>query len=101
MRALPHKYRVCAVHFPRLPSMLHACVLGLHNLLILMLYVLCLTNIEFVAFPLAPFKFARVRSWLVQFSDVFVMRALPHKRRFCAVLFPLDFGKVCTVVLGL
>ena len=83
LRALPHKHRLCAVLFPRLPSsLLHACVYFalFSNFLPC---VFCLTIIRLVQCfslrlpsSLHPFVFL----CFIQFA--FVMRALPNKLRF-------------------
>ena len=71
--ALPHKHRVCAVLFPRLPySLLHGCVyFALFSIFLLCLF--CLTNIVFV--QCSPFD---SRSLLHAFfvSNIFLFRAL-------------------------
>ena len=50
------------------------------------------------AIPLAPVKFVARLCLILLYSVIFVLRALPHKHRACAVLFPpapLKFTPLC------
>ena len=90
--ALPHKRRVCALSFSRLPSNLQL------SLYVFFVRVLCLTNLGFVecfAFSSVPFEFGR----FVIFSDVLPCVPFLTSMRFvqCFAFGSLSISTICHI----
>ena len=90
--ALPHKRRVCALSFSRLPSNLQL------SLYVFFVRVLCLTNLGFVecfAFSSVPFEFER----FVIFSDVLPCVPFLTSMRFvqCFAFGSLSISTICHI----